>query len=147
MPNIGPRFHKLNDKRDIGLLVFCKIERKKQAHRVLCGIKRRNGRFEIPLDTLLGKLDSVIEPIDKPALDSHVVLDSLAKLIVRGASRRVVLGMHRFVERLYRIICATKLFGEKRLRQSVDVVEKNVVDIALKRSTPIKKQVVFLFDI
>ena len=139
MSNIGPRFHKLNDKRDIGLLVFGKIERKKQAHRVLCGIKRWNGRFEIPLDTLLGKLDSVIEPIDKPALDSHVVLDSLAKLIVRGASRRVVLGMHRFVERLYRIICATKLFGEKRLRQSVDVVEKNVVDIALKRSTPVKK--------
>ena len=30
LPNIGPRFHKFNDKRDIGLLVFGKIERKKQ---------------------------------------------------------------------------------------------------------------------
>ena len=70
LSNVGSRFHEFNDERDIGLLIFGKIERKKQAHRVLCGIKRRNGRFEIPLDTLLGKLDSVIEPVDKTALYS-----------------------------------------------------------------------------
>ena len=95
----------------------------------------------------MGKLDCVIEPVDKPALDFHIVLNGLAELVVCGTPRRVVFGMHRFVERLNRIVCATKLFSKKRLRQSIDVVEKNVVDIALERSASVEEQVILLFEI
>ena len=35
LADIGPRFHKLDDERDIGLLVFGEVKRKEQAHRVL----------------------------------------------------------------------------------------------------------------
>lgn len=139
LADIGAGLHELDYQGNIGLVVFGQIERQQQTHGVLGGVERRHCGLKVPLNALLGEFNGIVEPVDQTALYLGVILNGFAQLVVGGFFSCVVICINRPRQCFERIAASAQLLGKKRLGQAIDVVEKDMVDVALERPVAVKE--------